>query len=130
MRHFPVGTLHGPNWDEEKGKDFSDRIPIVETRGYMTLRQQIERALAAGILYENWKREHFPADFDIPDDYEPPGYQAEEQDLYAEYQLIVDGRSRTMARLEQAQRKKEAEENRDPEPVKNPLEKAPEEPEA
>lgn len=119
MRHFPIGTGYAPNYDIDNGA-VNDGPEIVETRGYMTLKQQIDRALAAGVLHETWRREHFPPDFDVPDDYEPPAYAPDEQELLQEYQLMVDGRSRAMARLEAEQRRVESETESEPEPVKNP----------
>ena len=129
MRNFPAEALYAPNWEEDnRPTDFGP--VLVETRVYMTLRQQIERALAAGVLQENWRRAHFPADFDVPDDYWPPDYAPEEQDIMAEYQYVVDGRTRTMARLERAQRKAEEAEGKEAGPVTDPREEAPEAPEA
>ena len=104
-KQFDRGTGFSPNYDVDN-RAVNDGPTIVETRGYMTLRQQIERALAAGILQERWRREHFPPDIDIPDDFMPPDYAPDEQDLYAEYQLIIDGRTRAQARLEHAERLK------------------------
>ncbi len=110
MRIWPVGTLFAPNWEDPVPGEPGDSI--VETRGYMTLQQQIERALAAGILYEEWRKAHFPPDSSVPDDFEPEGYEPDEMDIMQEYQLLVDGRTRAMARIEQAERKakEEAEE--------------------
>ena len=127
MRQFPKEAVEAPN-KAEKNQIVNDGPVLVETRGYMTLRQQIERALAAGVLHENWRREHFPADFDIPEDYWPQGYLEEEQDILAQYQFVVDGRTRAMARLEQAQKKEAEAKGEDFSGVKQPEDLKPAQP--
>lgn len=117
MKHFPKGQFSAPNWDEDNGA-VNDGPVLVETRGYMTLRQQVERALASGVLYEQWKREQFPPEVEVPEDFYPPGYSPDEMDLMMEHQLVVDGRKRAHARVENDERmKKEAAEKAAAEPA-------------
>lgn len=74
------------------------------TAGVMTMRQQIDRLRAAQIVQGAWKRKHFPADAQIPDDFWPPGYGMDEADALDAAKLVLRGISKGQARKMVAER--------------------------
>jgi hypothetical protein len=87
----------------------------------MTMKQQIDRIRAAGIVQGAWRRAHFPPDEAVPDDFVPPEYNPTEMDLIDEAKRVLNGKAANAAQA----RKQKAEEHSY---GKVPPEPAPEEP--
>ena len=99
-----------PFYRENDGRTFAEgpfEESVVETAGYMSAQQQVERLLAAGTVHAAWKKAHFPPDTDVPDDFVPPDYAPTELEVIDEARLVVAGKTRAQARREIAEREKE-----------------------
>lgn len=119
MRKYPTKG-HGVTPQSIGEGPFEDAI--VETAGYMTARQQIQRIQAAGVLLQDWRNSHYPPDGEIPDEFTPPGYAPEYFDIVEESRAIVAGKTAAAARIERAAKKaaEEAEPPVEPEPPAEP----------
>lgn len=99
-----------PFYREDDGRTFAEgpfEESVVETAGYMTAQQQVQRLLAAGKLSDAWRKAHFPPDTDIPDDFVPPDYAPTELEILDEARMVVAGKTRAQARKEISEREKE-----------------------
>lgn len=85
---------------------------VVETAGYMSARQQIERLIAAGTINAAWKKAHFPPETDVPEDFVPPDYAPSELDIIDEARAVIAGKTRAQARKD-AYEKAKLEETQD-----------------
>lgn len=72
-------------------------VSEARTAGVMTMRQQIERLQAASFVQGEWKRAHFPAGAEVPDNFMPPAYNPTRLELLDEAKRVLNGKAATRA---------------------------------